>query len=514
MSIPINIEFLLSGKIVEGSRIEFKEGWNPKAVMRTVCAFANDFDNVGSGYVIIGVEEKDGIPVRPVKGISPNSFEKIQKELIAFCNLMEPPYVPRITLEEIDNKQVLVIWAIAGTIRPYKIPDDVKSKNKKLNYRIRQFSSSVIPNREQEAELIQLTARIPFDDRPNSLADFNDLDFGLMREHLAHTKSRLYDESKSMSLEELARSMNLCEGASEHLFPRNIGLLMFSKNPKKYFSTAQIDVVEFPEGLAGKNFTEKIFEGAIQKQLTEALSYIKAVVIKEKIIKHSDTEVSDRVFNFPYEAIEEALANAVYHKNYEIREPIEVRIFLDKIEIISYNGVDPSLKQSDFDNNTVKVRRYRNRRIGNFLKELGLTEGRGTGIPTMKQVLANNGSDMPVFETDDPDRRFFICTIHVHKAFLIKEKETTSTNNNQRRTNTDNYGRLRTITDNYIQLNETERQLLEYLLDNKSITRRVAVEILNLQKTKVHEIIAGLVDKKLIMKHGQGRSTHYTLKPI
>ncbi len=43
MSILINIEDLLSCKIVEGPRIEFKEGWNPIAIMRTVCAFANDF---------------------------------------------------------------------------------------------------------------------------------------------------------------------------------------------------------------------------------------------------------------------------------------------------------------------------------------------------------------------------------------------------------------------------------------------------------------------------------------
>jgi outer membrane lipoprotein-sorting protein len=44
MSIPINIEDLLSGKIVEGTRIEFKQGWNPPAIMRTICAFANDFE--------------------------------------------------------------------------------------------------------------------------------------------------------------------------------------------------------------------------------------------------------------------------------------------------------------------------------------------------------------------------------------------------------------------------------------------------------------------------------------
>jgi len=45
MPLPINIEDLLSARTVESDRIEFKEGWNPDAIYRTICAFANDFDN-------------------------------------------------------------------------------------------------------------------------------------------------------------------------------------------------------------------------------------------------------------------------------------------------------------------------------------------------------------------------------------------------------------------------------------------------------------------------------------
>ena len=67
------------------------------------------------------------------------------------------------------------------------------------------------------------------------------------------------------------------------------------------------------------------------------------------------------------------------------------------------------------------------------------------------------------------------------------------------------------ITDDYGRLEEPEKQILLYLLDNKSITRKIAVELLNLQKTKVHEVLTGLVGDKLIEKQGQGRSTYYTL---
>lgn len=66
----------------------------------------------------------------------------------------------------------------------------------------------------------------------------------------------------------------------------------------------------------------------------------------------------------------------------------------------------------------VRVRRYRNRRIGGFLKELELTEGRGTGIPSIMRTLKNNGSPVPVFDTDEPNRSYFVIEIPIHPDFV------------------------------------------------------------------------------------------------
>ncbi|WP_275315261.1 RNA-binding domain-containing protein [Tenacibaculum bernardetii] len=417
MSILVSIENLLSGNIVEGTRMEFKKGWNPKTIMRSVCAFANDFENEGSGYIVVGVDEAEGKAIRPVLGFNPSDLETVEKQLIGFCNLIKPTYMPRLSLEPIDGKHVLVLWVPSGSNRAYKVPDDVTAKHKTYNYRIRYRSNSVIPNPEQEAELLQLTAKIPFDDRVNTHSNVSDMSFSLMREHLEKTNSRLYQDSHIMTVTQLAEKMNLSQGADEHLFPKNVGLLMFSDTPEKYFKGVQIDIVEFPKGVAGKEFNEKIFHGAIQKQLVDVLSYIKTNVIKEKVIKYADKEASDRVFNYPFNAIEEALSNAVYHRNYELLDPIEVRILPEAIEIISFNGADPSLKQRDFDKGIVRARRYRNRRIGEFLKELRLTEGRGTGIPTIIKALADNGSPEPKFDANEPERTHFLVEIPIHSAF-------------------------------------------------------------------------------------------------
>ena len=70
MAIPINIEDLLNKRKIESNRIEFKKGWNPDKIYRTICAFANDFDNIGGGYIVVGIEEEErtGIAKGPVTG--------------------------------------------------------------------------------------------------------------------------------------------------------------------------------------------------------------------------------------------------------------------------------------------------------------------------------------------------------------------------------------------------------------------------------------------------------------
>ena len=67
--LPININHLLRQRTIEGERIECKAGWNPQRVLHTICAFANDFHNLGGGYIVLGVEERDGLQVLPPKGI-------------------------------------------------------------------------------------------------------------------------------------------------------------------------------------------------------------------------------------------------------------------------------------------------------------------------------------------------------------------------------------------------------------------------------------------------------------
>lgn len=81
--------------------------------------------------------------------------------------------------------------------------------------------------------------------------------------------------------------------------------------------------------------------------------------------------------------------------------------------LLSFPGPDRSIRMEDLRRGKAVSRRYRNRRIGEFLKELELTEGRSTGIPKMLRVMAENGSPVPEFETDE-DRTHYLVRLPVH----------------------------------------------------------------------------------------------------
>lgn len=74
MGIPTNIKTLLSGDVVEWARIEFKETWDAEASLKTICAFANDMDNWGGGYLVIGVRDAHGQP-DSLPGVNPDKVD-------------------------------------------------------------------------------------------------------------------------------------------------------------------------------------------------------------------------------------------------------------------------------------------------------------------------------------------------------------------------------------------------------------------------------------------------------
>lgn len=416
MPLPINIDELLNGRTVEWERIEYRKGWNPERTLKTICAFANDFNNWGGGYIIIGVEEKNGLPASSPAGLRLNQVDHIQRELNLICRRIHPNYFPVAEPLDYKNKTILILWCPGGTNRPYKAPDSL-GEHPQYYYFIRRFSSTVKATRDEERELIGMANQIPFDDRINHSSGLKDLDLSTIKIFLNEIGSDLEKDIPSLSIKDIALRMNIAEGGSENTIPKNVGLLFFAREIEKFFPYVKIEFVMFKDE-SGTEYSEKIFSGPIHQQLKSALDFFKNSMIQEKILKQPGKAESLRFFNYPYEAFEEALCNAVYHRGYDNDSPIEVRIFPFRIEIISFPGPLPPLDKTKLREFRFEVRKYRNRRIGDFLKELHLTEGRSTGIPTILREMKKNGSPSPMFETDD-ERSYFKTSFSIHPDFYL-----------------------------------------------------------------------------------------------
>lgn len=414
MALPINIEDLLNQRKVESNRIEFKKGWNPEKIYRSICGFANDFDNIGGGYILVGVEEENGIAKRPVAGLQIEQIDSILKEIINFNNSINPFYLPRTEIAEVDGKNILAIWCPSGINRPYDVPDNVGAKNAQRKHYIRSGSSTIEAKGYVLDELREMANRVPFDDRGNPDIKLSDISAVLVLDYLKKVNSKLASDFCGNNLEEILEQMELFVGPKENRMLKNVAAMMFCDFPEKFFPVTQVDIVHFPEGSVDNPdimIEAPKMTGPVSRMINDALSYLRTNVIKQRITKPSDTEKSDKVFNYPYQALEEAVVNALYHRDYTEREPVEITIEPTHIDILSYTGPDRSISiKAIKEAKKLKARRYRNRRLGDFLKELGLTEGRATGIPTIQKHLKLNGNAPATIETDD-DRTYFLMTI-------------------------------------------------------------------------------------------------------
>ena len=421
MALTVNIEQLLSKERIESNRIEYKTGWNPPSIYHSICAFANDFDDLSGGYIVVGVEtdETTGMAIRPVAGLPIEKIDGILQEMVGYNNKISPYYMPRTSVEDVDGTQVLVIWCPAGSYRPYSVPENVSAKNSKEQFYIRSGTSSIVAKGEILDELRDLASRTPFDERGNADIHIEDISILLLREYLVKAKSKLLNDLYTKPLEHTLEQMDLYVGPKENRLLRNVAAMMFCEYPEKFFKRTWVETVFFPEGRL--NNPNNMYEGPVMKgsitQIIERTSeYLKRMLVMQSVRKPTDDNRSIKYYTYPYQAIEESIANSLYHRDYREWEPNVVTIEPDGITIQNIGGPDRSIARTDIEQGNLLIsKRYRNRRLGEFIKEMGLTEGRSTGIPTIQNALKDNGSPRATVVTDE-DRTFFRITIPCHQS--------------------------------------------------------------------------------------------------
>lgn len=412
-ALPLNLDDLLHCRTVESERVEFKRSWDPTTtgpqVLRTICAFANDHHNLNGGYVIVGVEEHGGRAVLPPAGLAPDVVEAAGKWIRGNCRRLDPDYQPFLFPEWIKDRLILVVWVPASHVRPHRVPEG----KGRWRYWVRVGTETVDAEHGGLLQaLIQQAARVPWDDRRASDAHVGDMREARVREFLHEVKSGLLEER---NVDMIYRGMRLTTKVNDHEVPRNVGLLLFSAEPTEWFRGAKIEVVHFAADRGGDVQEERVFTGGLLDQYRDCMGYLNNLLVNH-LQKQEHRSRARSWASYPATAIREALVNALYHRSYDLPypEPTKVYVFPDRMEIISYPGPVPGVEREHLVRDAV-VRGVpaRNRRIGEFFKELQEAEQRLSGLPKMYRAMEANGSPPPEFDFDDA-RTFFQVTLRAH----------------------------------------------------------------------------------------------------
>jgi len=422
--LPVNFEDLLQSRSIESNRIEFKAGWDDQIkaqTVRTVCAFANDLLNLGGGYVILGVREEGGRAIVPPVGLAGLNLERVQKEVRGACKRIVPDFLPLLFPIEYEGVPLLVIWAPGGDTRPYQAPENLNVSGSPLQFWIRRGPETIKAQGEDLRQLIALTAKVPFDDRRSLEARIEDLSPLLVKRFLHEVGSDLINHEPPLEDRQLYRLLNLVVRINAHEVPRNVALLFFQEDPDRFFQGTRTEVVRFRGG--GDLLEERVFRGPIPYQIKSALDYLDSLggTFLQKVPGQAEVE---KTVPYPYGAMEEALVNAFYHRSYEAPpEPVKVYLYPDRMEVINYPGPVPGIQPKHFEpGESIPPVPARNRRIGDFLKELRLAEARGTGVPKIRRKMRQNGSPEPRFDFDD-ERTYFRVILSIHPRYLVLRAE-------------------------------------------------------------------------------------------
>lgn len=411
-NLRINLDDLLHARTVESERIEFKATWDRRVtgyqVLKTICAFANDLRRHGSGYVVIGVAERDGRAALPPQGLSQGQIEDAEKWISGNCRRIDPRYVPRISREEKDGRRILVVWVPAGETPPHQAPDGEKGARK---YWVRIDRKTVdAQSHGLLTQLLDQSATVPWDSRSALNATVDDLSETMVREHLRDCESALLDEPDARTV---YRKMDIVRRVNDHEVPRNAGLLFFSRNPTRWFPGAKIETSILRTGAGGDIIDEKVFDGGLAEQVRSCLGHLRREVIGTRTKKVPNRfRASDRP-NYPEDALRETLVNALFHRSYGEDSPHAtlVRITSDRIDIRSTPGPVAGIDREQLRRGaTPRLVPPRNPRIGELFKEIGLAEKRLTGLGKVYRSMERNGSPPPEFHFDE-QRTFFQATL-------------------------------------------------------------------------------------------------------
>lgn len=394
----------------ESEQVEWKENGDDikiaEGIVKTISAFANDIANVGGGYVICGAKEiKDehGFPKIQYTGLSANQLKEIEGKVTRYCqNYVDPAIIPRIVeIENPENNSTrILVFVVLRTRHAHIYRDGETSKYYvRISRETKEARNGVLRQLLTEKQEIEY-----FDKRTNTRATEADIDILVFRDSmqemgLLFPEKSLEDYfSDREQIAELVSPLFVSTDLDRILRPRNFTLLMFgkktsitSKFPEAYTILSIYKGIDRSEQTAERY----ILTGTIVEQAKKSIELLNT----QAYTAFDKTSSKPNQVKYPMRALQEAVINAIVHRDYEVPEPIRITVFADRVEIRSPGTLHWGVDKDKFTQGKASPK-WRNQSFAYLFNKLQLAQSEGQGIPTIIRTMREEGCPEPIFEIE------------------------------------------------------------------------------------------------------------------
>lgn len=375
--------------------VEIKEagGGCPK-IYDTLSSFSNQDEG---GVILFGLSEKEGHKITGVYDPADLQVQVNNRSLE-----MEPVVYPLLNVFSIDGKQ-LVTAEINGL--PYAdrpVFHKAKGIQKGSYIRIGDSDEHMTSYEIYKYQAYRLGLR---EDQRTVESDWIMLDTVRMQTFINTVKAS--GRFEGMSDDQVLTLQKVIKNGK----PTLAGFMVFSKFPQSEFPGLAITAAVVPGESTGETdsndarfLDNKRIEGSIPEMLEESINFLERNM-KIRTIIDKNGKRTDR-YEYPLVAIREAILNALIHRDYSRHTngtPIDIKMFTDRIEIISSGGIYGGFPVSQLGRDNPESR---NSALVRILEILKISENRYSGIPTMEKEMKKYGLRAP--EYIDNGRQFKI----------------------------------------------------------------------------------------------------------
>ncbi|MFQ6031469.1 MAG: RNA-binding domain-containing protein [Candidatus Zixiibacteriota bacterium] len=296
----------------ESETIEFKERFD-KETIETASAFAN----TRGGTIFIGISDKGKI-----KGVQIGK-ETLKNWANQISQATEPRIIPEIEHGEIGGRGVVIVQIKEFPIKPVSV--------KGRCFRRVGNSNRIMPMQEI-AQMHFHSTGMSWDKLPARDAMIGDIDFEKVRRYIrkANETGRRKIGVDEKPLQVLEKLELIKEGQ-----PTWAAILLFRKDTKRFLSQAVIHCGRFKE--EDIVIDDRMIEGTIIEQVDEAMDFIRKNINVRFVM--TGKPAREQIWDYPLEALREAVINAVCHRDYAIPSNTEVRIYDDRLIVWSPGGL-------------------------------------------------------------------------------------------------------------------------------------------------------------------------------